>query len=58
MTRVAQTLGISLPTSERYWAFARAWRFAELNGEWPREGELFHATILVRGECLFPQKTD
>jgi RNA polymerase sigma factor (TIGR02999 family) len=30
MPEVAQTLGISLPTAERYWAFARTWLFAEL----------------------------
>jgi RNA polymerase sigma factor (TIGR02999 family) len=31
MPEVAETLGISLPTAERYWAFARTWLFAELN---------------------------
>jgi RNA polymerase sigma factor (TIGR02999 family) len=33
MPEVAQTLGISLPTAERYWAFARTWLFAELRQE-------------------------
>jgi RNA polymerase sigma factor (TIGR02999 family) len=33
MPEVAQTLGISLPTAERYWAFARTWLFAELQQE-------------------------
>jgi RNA polymerase sigma factor (TIGR02999 family) len=27
----AKTLGISIATAERYWAFARAWLYAELN---------------------------
>jgi RNA polymerase sigma factor (TIGR02999 family) len=31
MPEVAESLGISLPTAERYWAFARTWLFAELN---------------------------
>jgi RNA polymerase sigma factor (TIGR02999 family) len=30
MPEVAEALGISLPTAERYWAFARTWLFAEL----------------------------
>ena len=29
----AANLGISVATAERYWAFARAWLYAELNGE-------------------------
>jgi RNA polymerase sigma factor (TIGR02999 family) len=29
----ANTLGISIATAERYWAFARAWLYAELNDE-------------------------
>jgi RNA polymerase sigma factor (TIGR02999 family) len=33
MLEVAQALGISLPTAERYWAFARTWLYAELQGE-------------------------
>jgi RNA polymerase sigma factor (TIGR02999 family) len=33
MPEVAQTLRISLPTAERYWAFARTWLFAELQQE-------------------------
>jgi RNA polymerase sigma factor (TIGR02999 family) len=38
MPEVAQTLGISVPTAERYWAFARTWLFAELQqGQPPRE---------------------
>jgi RNA polymerase sigma factor (TIGR02999 family) len=31
MPEVARTLDISLPTAERYWAFARTWLFTELN---------------------------
>jgi RNA polymerase sigma factor (TIGR02999 family) len=38
MPEVAQTLGISLPTAERYWAFARTWLFAELQPERPCGG--------------------
>jgi RNA polymerase sigma factor (TIGR02999 family) len=30
--QAAAALGISVATAERYWAFARAWLFAELNG--------------------------
>ena len=30
MPEVAQALGISLPTAERYWAYARTWLYAEL----------------------------
>lgn len=29
----AAALGISVPTAERWWAFARVWLFAELDGE-------------------------
>ena len=29
----ANTLGISIATADRYWAFARAWLYAELNDE-------------------------
>jgi RNA polymerase sigma factor (TIGR02999 family) len=32
MPEAAATLGISLTTAERYWAFARAWLYAELTG--------------------------
>jgi len=35
MADVAKTLGISKPTAERYWAFARTWLYAELRGEDP-----------------------
>ncbi len=35
MPEVAQTLGISLPTAERYWAFARTWLYAELKADDP-----------------------
>jgi RNA polymerase sigma factor (TIGR02999 family) len=35
MSEVAQTLDISLPTAERYWAFARTWLYAELNTDEP-----------------------
>jgi RNA polymerase sigma factor (TIGR02999 family) len=33
MPEVAQALGISLPTAERYWAFARTWLYAELGAD-------------------------
>ena len=33
MSEIAQTLGISLPTAERYWAFARIWLYAELQAD-------------------------
>jgi RNA polymerase sigma factor (TIGR02999 family) len=39
MPEVARTLGISLPTAERYWAFARTWLYAELENEEPRPPE-------------------
>jgi RNA polymerase sigma factor (TIGR02999 family) len=39
MPEVAQTLGISLPTAERYWAFARTWLYAELTADEPPAGE-------------------
>jgi RNA polymerase sigma factor (TIGR02999 family) len=39
MPEVAQTLGISLPTAERYWAFARTWLYAELNADEPPADE-------------------
>jgi RNA polymerase sigma factor (sigma-70 family) len=39
MSEVAQTLGISLPTAERYWAFARTWLYAELTTDEPPAGE-------------------
>jgi RNA polymerase sigma factor (TIGR02999 family) len=32
---VAQALGISVPTAERYWAFARTWLYTDLNGDEP-----------------------
>ena len=35
MPEVAQTLGISLPTAERYWTFARTWLYADLKGDEP-----------------------
>ncbi len=35
MAEIARTLGISQPTVERYWAFARTWLFAELKEEEP-----------------------
>jgi RNA polymerase sigma factor (TIGR02999 family) len=43
MPEVALALGISLPTAERYWAFARTWLYAELTeegslGEAPKDG--------------------
>jgi RNA polymerase sigma factor (TIGR02999 family) len=39
MPEVARALGISLPTAERYWAFARTWLYAELKTEGPPPGE-------------------
>ena len=33
MPEVARALGLSLPTAERYWAFARTWLYAELHGQ-------------------------
>jgi RNA polymerase sigma factor (TIGR02999 family) len=39
MPEVAETLGISLPTAERYWAFARTWLFTELNSPDPPVSE-------------------
>ena len=35
MSEVAQALGISVPTAERYWAFARTWLYAELKADEP-----------------------
>jgi len=35
MPEVARALGISLPTAERYWAFARTWLYAELKADEP-----------------------
>jgi RNA polymerase sigma factor (TIGR02999 family) len=39
MSEVAQALGISLPTAERYWAFARTWLYAELKADEPPADE-------------------
>jgi RNA polymerase sigma factor (TIGR02999 family) len=39
MPEVAHTLGVSLPTAERYWAFARTWLYAELESGEPPVGE-------------------
>jgi RNA polymerase sigma factor (TIGR02999 family) len=39
MAEVAHTLDISLPTAERYWAFARTWLYAELEAGEPPAGE-------------------
>jgi RNA polymerase sigma factor (TIGR02999 family) len=39
MPEAADALGVSLPTAERWWAFARSWLYAELlgpEGETPR----------------------
>lgn len=33
MPEAAAVVGVSLATAERYWAFARAWLFAEMAGE-------------------------
>src|SRR5262245_34502985 len=32
MPEIAQALGVSLATAERYWAFARVWLYADLGG--------------------------
>jgi RNA polymerase sigma factor (TIGR02999 family) len=37
MPEVAQSLGLSLATAERYWTYARTWLYAELADEGPRE---------------------
>ena len=38
MEEVARLLGISLPTANRYWAYARAWLYREMSAaETPRE---------------------
>jgi RNA polymerase sigma factor (TIGR02999 family) len=39
MPEVARTLNISLPTAERYWAFARTWLCAELTADEPPADE-------------------
>ena len=39
MPEIAQALGISLPTAERYWAFARTWLYAELTLDEPPTDE-------------------
>jgi RNA polymerase sigma factor (TIGR02999 family) len=39
MPEIAQTLGVSLPTAERYWAFARTWLYAELTADEPPADE-------------------
>jgi RNA polymerase sigma factor (TIGR02999 family) len=39
MPEVAQALGISVPTAERYWAFARTWLYAELQADEPPPDE-------------------
>jgi RNA polymerase sigma factor (TIGR02999 family) len=39
MADIAKSLGISKPTAERYWAFARTWLHAELQGEEPPSSE-------------------
>jgi hypothetical protein len=39
MPEVAQALGISLPTAERYWAFARPWLYADLQTQEPPPDE-------------------
>ncbi len=39
MPQAADALGVSLPTAERWWAFARSWLYAELlnpDGDTPR----------------------
>jgi RNA polymerase sigma factor (TIGR02999 family) len=38
MPEAAATLGISLATAERYWAFARVWLYAELQDKEPPSG--------------------
>jgi RNA polymerase sigma factor (TIGR02999 family) len=39
MPEVARALDVSLPTAERYWAFARTWLYAELKADGPPPGE-------------------
>jgi RNA polymerase sigma factor (TIGR02999 family) len=39
MPEIARTLSISLPTAERYWAFARTWLYAELTEDEPPTDE-------------------
>jgi RNA polymerase sigma factor (TIGR02999 family) len=39
MPEVAEALGISVPTAERYWAFARTWLYAELKADEPPADE-------------------
>jgi RNA polymerase sigma factor (TIGR02999 family) len=36
LPQAADTLGVSVPTAERWWAFARIWLYAELDGENPK----------------------
>ncbi len=43
MPQVAQTLGISLPTAERYWKFGRTWLYAELQGHHALKGKNDHS---------------
>ena len=33
LSRVAEILGVSSRTAERYWAFAKTWLFREMSGE-------------------------
>jgi RNA polymerase sigma factor (TIGR02999 family) len=33
LPEAAQAQGVSVPTAERWWAFARAWLYAELDGD-------------------------
>ena len=33
MPEAADALGVSVATAERWWAFARAWLYADLDGE-------------------------
>ena len=36
MPEIAQSLGISLATAERYWTYARLWLYAELSDDDPQ----------------------
>ncbi len=36
MPQAAEVLGVSLPTAERWWAFARSWLYIELSGTYDK----------------------
>jgi RNA polymerase sigma factor (TIGR02999 family) len=39
LEEASESLGISQPTAKRWWAYARAWRFMEVQGQDPTGGE-------------------